>query len=105
MEGDSVFVLSQAVTYADGGTEQRRFRLHRLSSTEYDGSLTNAAGAVHAEVEGNRLHLRYRIRSPAVTMDQSLWLRADGRAAQNQATVSALSVPIAHLSEEIVRVQ
>lgn len=102
-ETDGTLVLDQTVTYADGAVEHRSFRLRQVREHEYTGSLTGASGAVSARSEGNRFHVRYTIRKPAVTMDQSLYLQADGRTAFNRATVSVLGVPMARLSETIRR--
>lgn len=102
-ETDGTFVLDQTVTYDDGAVEQRSFRLRQIGEHEYTGSFTGASGAVSARTEGNRFHVRYNIRRPAVTMDQRLYLQSDGRTAFNRATVSVLGVPVARLSETIRR--
>lgn len=102
-ETDGTFVLDQTIIYDDSSVEHRSFRLRQIGEHEYTGSLTGASGAVSARSEGNRFHVRYNIRKPAVTMDQWLYLQADGRTVFNRATVSVLGVPVARLSETIRR--
>jgi hypothetical protein len=102
-ESDGTFILDQTITYADVAVEQRSFRLLRVDDHEYTGSLTGASGAVSARAEGNSLHVRYNIRTPAVTMEQWIYLQPDGRTGLNRATVRVLGIPVAHLSETIRR--
>jgi hypothetical protein len=97
--------LRQAVTWADTGkTERREWRLFRDGEAGYRGSLTDAKGAVKGDVAGNVFHLRYRMASPDVMMEQYLYLQADGRSVLNSASVTALGAPVAHLSEVITRI-
>ena len=102
-EADGSFRLDQTVTYGDGGVETRSWLLRRSDATHYTATLSDASGPVDAEVEGNRFHLRYKIRNPAVYMEQWLWLRPDGRTVDNQAQVTVLGVPWARLAETITR--
>lgn len=102
-ESDGTFVLNQTITYSDGVVERRSFRMRRRDDHEYTGSLTGASGAVSARAEGNSFHVRYTIRKPGITMEQWIYLQPDGRTAFNRATVSALGIPLAHLSETISR--
>jgi hypothetical protein len=102
-EGDGTFVLDQTIAYADGGVERRSFRMRPVDEHGYTGSLTGASGPVSARAEGNGFHLRYRLRKPAVTMEQWIYLQPDGRTSLNRGTVRILGVPVAHLSETIAR--
>jgi hypothetical protein len=102
-KSDGTFVLDQTITYADGAVEQRSFRIWRVDECEYAGSLTGASGAVWARAEGNSFHVRYTISTPAVTMEQWIYLQPDGRTGLNRATVRVLGIPVAHLSETIRR--
>jgi hypothetical protein len=60
---------------------------------------------VAAKVTGNRFHLRYLVRQPAVYMEQYLYLQPDGRTVLNLATIRVIGVPWARLTEEITRVE
>ena len=101
-EPDGSFRLDQAVTFDDGSVERRSWRMQRTGPHTYAATLSDAAGPVSLEVDGNRLRIRYRMR-PAVSMDQRLDLRPDGRSALNRATVSVLGIPWARVTEEITR--
>ena len=102
-EPDGTFRLEQTVTYGDGSVEQRVWLLRRVDSTHFAGALSDASGDVTAEVRGNLFHLRYRIRHPAVYMEQWLYLQPGGRRVQNLAQVTVLGIPWARLSETITR--
>ncbi len=103
-EHDGTFRLDQTVTYADGTTEMRSFHMRRVDDTHYIATLSDAKGEVMAETIGNRFHLHYLLRQPAVYMDQNLYLQPDGRTALNEATVTLLGVPVARLSETIRKI-
>jgi hypothetical protein len=92
------------VTHEDGQVEARTWRFRRIDEHRYAGTLTDAAGEVTGETTGNVFHLRYRMRSPAVDMEQWLSLQPDGQTVRNEATVTVLGVPWARLSEQITRV-
>lgn len=55
-EADGSFRLDQVVTFADGATEKRTWRLVRLDARTYTATLSDAAGPVSAEVTGNHFH-------------------------------------------------
>lgn len=102
-ETDGTFRLDQRVTYGDGAVETRVWRLRRTDATHYRVELSDAKGPVEATTDGDRLHLRYLIRHPAVYMEQWLTLQPDGRTVRNLAQVTVLGVPWAHLDETITR--
>ncbi len=102
-EKDGTFVLDQTIKYSDGGSDMRSFRMKRVNARDYAGTLSGVAGPVSARVEGNSFHIRYTIRKPAVTMEQWIYLKPDGRTALNRATVRVLGIPVAHLSETITK--
>ncbi len=100
---DGSFHLAQTVTWGDGHSEQREWRMVADGPDRYRATLTDARGPVAAEVRGNVFHLRYRLGSPDVMMEQYLYLQADRRTLLNTGTVTALGLPVAHLSETITR--
>lgn len=102
---DSTLTLDQVITYADGGSETRRWVVKRTDATHYQATLSDASGEVVAESDGNSFHLRYPIRSPHVYMEQWLVLNPDGRTVENRAEVSVLGVPWYHLSERITKAE
>jgi hypothetical protein len=101
---DGSFHLVQTVTWGDGHGSRREWVMRAVGASGYSATLTDAKGPVHGEVQGNVFHLRYRLAAPDVMMEQYLYLQADGRHVLNTATVTAMGIPVAHLSENIVRV-
>lgn len=98
------FHLRQTVRWNDGSRTMREWVMTRDGASGYRATLTDAKGPVTAAVRGNVFHLRYRLADPAVMMEQYLYLLADGVTVLNTGTVTAMGVPVAHLSERIVRV-
>ncbi|MDQ6925597.1 MAG: DUF3833 family protein [Candidatus Eremiobacteraeota bacterium] len=103
VESDGTFRLDQTLTIGDAPAETRTWRLRRTGATTYMATLSDARGQVTAESEGNRFHLRYLIRHPAVVMEQWLYLEPDGRTVRNIATISVLGLPWVRLAEGITR--
>ncbi len=103
-QADGQFRLDQTITFGSGRVEARTWLLRRVDDTHFSATLSDAKGEVIAESSGNRFHLRYLLRQPAVYVDQSLYLQPDGRSLLNQMQVSILGVPWARLSETIRRV-
>lgn len=103
-ESDGSFSLHQRITFGDGTGETRAWLLRRIDSTHFVGSLSDARGNVSAETTGNLFHLRYRLRQPAVYMQQWMYLQPDGRSVRNIAQITVLGVVWARLSETIAKV-
>ena len=97
------FRLDQTVSFADGKIEKRTWLIQAIDARTYTGSLSDAAGEIKGEVEGNLFHVRYRIRDPAVYMEQWLYLQSDGRTVVNRSEVKVLGITWARLDERIVR--
>ncbi len=104
-EADGSFRLDQTVKFADGTVETRTWLMRRVDSHAYTATLSDAAGEVAAEANGNVFHVRYLLRRPAVYMEQWLYLQPDGRSVINFATVTVAGVPVARLSEQIMRAE
>ncbi len=77
--------------------------MRAIDERTYTGTLSDADGDMTGEVEGNLFHLRYRIRQPAVYMEQWLYLQSDGRTVLNTGEATLLGIPWARLEERIVR--
>lgn len=103
-ESDGRFRLDQTITYDNGSVETRVWLLSRTDGGHFTAALSDAKGEVRAESSGNLFHLRYLMRSPAVYMEQWLYLQPDGRSVANFAQVTVLGVPWVRLSETITRV-
>lgn len=101
---DGSFHLRQTVRWGDGRRASREWVMRADGPQGYRATLTDAKGAVKGDVRGNVFHLRYRLADPDVMMEQYLYLQADGRSVLNTGAVTALGLPVAHLSETITRV-
>lgn len=104
-EQDGSFRLDQTITLGNGSVHTRFWRIRRVDSTHYSATLSDATGDVTADTDGNRFHLRYLLRRPAVYVEQWLYLQPDGRSATNLAQVTVLGVPWARLTETITRAE
>ena len=102
---DGSFHLAQTVRWGDGHATRREWVMRADGPQRYRATLTDAKGPVQGDVRGNVFHLRYRMAAPDVMMEQYLYLQADGQSVLNTAMVTAMGLPVAHLSEQIVRVK
>ncbi len=105
---DGRFQLEQTISQSIPGSTNvekttRTWVITKVGSKNYTATLTDAAGPVTAEVHGNLFHLKYLFRKPFVTMEQWLYLQADGRTVLNEARISLPGSTIARISEIIVR--
>ena len=102
-QADGTFRLDQTITRPDGHADERTWIMQALGGGRYSATLTpDASGSVEAYAEGNRFHIHYRM-GRFTTMDQTLSLHPGGQVADNVATVRALGIPIARLTETIAR--
>ena len=102
-EPDGSFRLDQTVAYEDGEVVRRTWHMRALDARTYTGTLSDASGETHGTIEGNAFRLRYRIRQPAIYMEQWLYLQSDGRTVINLAEVTILGIPWARLEERTTR--
>lgn len=110
MLADGRFQLDQTISQSIPGTSNiqtssRTWLMTKVDATHYTATLTDAAGPVTAEVHGNLFHLRYLYRKPLITVEQWLYLQADGRTVLNEGRISIPGRTIARISEIIVRQQ
>lgn len=100
---DGSFRLDQIIDEA--GRKRTRFWILRaVDAHRYTGTLSDAAGPVTGEAYGNLFHLRYKLKQPAIMMEQWLYLQEDGRTLFNVGRVSLFGFTIARLSERISHV-
>ena len=101
IEPDGSLRLVQTI-HKGSKTTVRTWRFHRVDAHHYQGSLTDAAGPVRGETWGGLLHIRYAMKGPpGLSMEQWLYLQADGRELVNEDVVRFLGVPVARISELI----
>jgi hypothetical protein len=100
IEGDTL-IIDQHIVVRDGETRDRQWRLTKDGPGKYSGTLTDAIGPVTAEVEGDRLHIRYTSKDGQV--EQYLSLAPDTKYADNRMTVKKHGIVVATLEETITR--
>ena len=103
-EPDGSLRLDQTITFDGEPSRARSWRLRQTGPHAYAASLTDAAGDVLGEAYGPLFHIRYTLKSPpGGTMEQWMYLQADGRTVLNEATIRVAGITVAHLSERISR--
>ncbi len=100
VEPDGTLVLDQIVRRGARKPQQRQWRFRPLGPGRYGGTLTDATGPVSAQVDGNRLHLRYAMKG-GVQAEQWLYLQRDGRTALNRMAIRKFGMVVARIDETI----
>ena len=100
---DGTFSVDQVIAFDDGKIDRRTWQVHRAGANTYAGTLSDASGDMHGKVEGNVFHLRYKLRAPAVYVEQWLYLQRDGETVVNRGEITVLGIPWGLLEERIVR--
>ncbi|MBE7183813.1 MAG: DUF3833 family protein [Methylobacterium mesophilicum] len=103
---DGALVLQQTIRIAGEKPTRREWLLKRAAGDRYVGTLTEAAGPVTGEVSGNRLVLRYTMKSALhPRIRQVLTLQPDGRTVANELQATRFGLLIASVRETIQRVR
>lgn len=102
VEPGGTLTLVQQVRRGERPPGTRTWRLRALEGGRFAGTLTDAIGPVRAEVSGNRLHVRFRMRG-GFDAEQWLFLQPGGGTVLNRMTVCKFGLPVASLRETIRR--
>ena len=103
VEKDGTLVLDQLVRRGTRPVEKRQWRFRAVGPGRYAGTLSDAAGPVQGQVQGNRLHLSYAMKDGAHA-EQWIYLQPDGRTALNRMAIRKFGMTVAHLNETIRKV-
>lgn len=99
IESDGTLLLKQAV-HEPGKRERIRYwRLRQTRPNGYEGTLTDAAGPVRVDVDGERIRIRYRGKDH-LNFDQML-TPSGPREVSNHMRVSRFGIVVAHYDEVI----
>ncbi|HEV2079047.1 MAG TPA: DUF3833 family protein, partial [Allosphingosinicella sp.] len=101
LEPDGTLVLDQVIQRQGAKPEQRQWRIRQVAPGSYRGTLTTAEGPVIGRADGNRLHLRYRLKDGGLEARQWIYLQPDGRTAVNRLRLSKFGMPVAAVEETI----
>ncbi len=101
-DGADAITLEQDVVQGGRAATHRIWQLRRVGPGSYAGTLTDAAGAVTARVDGAALVIRFGMRH-GLRVVQRLYLQPGGRVALNTMTVRKWGIVVARLDERIER--
>ena len=99
---DGTLVLEHVVRQQGEPERRRTWRMRRVSTGRYTGTISDARGPVTAEIQGNRFHVTYRTQE-GHNVDQWITFNGDGRTATNRMTFTRLGITIARVEERITR--
>ena len=95
-----VFVLDQTMTVAGEPPTNRQWQLHQITPGHYGGTISDAKGPVTIDVAGNRLLIRYTMKS-GLKVTSVLTIEPGGRTGRNLSTVRKWGMTAATLTETI----
>lgn len=100
---DGTLILEHVVRQQGEKERRRTWRMRRVSTGKYTGTISDGKGAVTGEIHGNRFHVTYRTRD-GYGVDQWVTFDAGGRTASSRTTFSKLGVTVATAEERITKV-
>ena len=103
VDADGALILDQVIRRGARAPQKRQWRFRNAGPGRYAGTLSDAAGAVRGEVQGNRLYLTYPMKG-GVQAEQWLYLQPDGRTALNRMALRKFGMVVARLEETIRKV-
>ena len=90
------FVLIDTVHEGDKPVRQRKWIMKQAGPNRFTGSLTDAAGPVDIQVEGDTATITYMMKG-GLKVEQQLQLQRDGRTLSNRVTAKKLGMKFAHV--------
>ena len=103
IDARGALLLDQIVEEEGKPARRRAWRLVRAGGNRVAGTISDANGRVSGEIDGNRLHLRYRLKE-GPSVEQWIVLRPDGRTASNRMTFKRFGMRVATVESEIRKV-
>ena len=99
IDKDGTLVLEQIVHEPRKPQRTRFWRLRQTGPNQYEGTLTDAAGPVRVDVDGNRIRIRYKGKDH---LDFEQWLTPAGPSrVHNEMRVRRFGIVVARFSEVI----
>jgi hypothetical protein len=99
-----VLILEQKVQRQGKPVELRRWRMRKLATGKYTGTISDVEGPVHGEVSGNCMHLRYKMKKGGVQVEQYVYLQPGGRSAISRMTFRKFGITVATVEETIRKI-
>lgn len=101
---DGALRLDQTLAFEGQPTRTRTWTIRSTGAHAYATTLTDAAGPFASEAYGDLFHLRYRLKGvPTGSVEQWLYLQADGRTVVNELVAKVAGVTVRRVSERISR--
>ena len=98
-EKDGSLILEQTIYEPGKPARNRAWRLRQTGPNRFEGTLTEAAGPVRVDVNGDRVRIRYRAKN---NLDFDQMLTPDGpRAVRNTMRVKRFGLVVARFNEII----
>ena len=99
IDKDGTLVLEQIVHEPRKPQRTRFWRLRQTGPNQYEGTLTDAAGPVRVDVDGNRIRIRYKGKDH---LDFDQWLTPVGpKQVNNRMRVKRFGIIVARYDEVI----
>lgn len=105
LEPDGTLMLDQRVEQIGAKEQHRQWHFNKVGANRYSGTLSDAAGPVTGEINGNCLHLFYKLQQHGLNTDQWLYLQQDQHVVLNRMIVRRLGLTVATLDETIRHVE
>ena len=104
LDRNGALLLDQRVEEEGKPARRRSWRLARSGGNAVTGTISDARGPVTGTLDGNTLHLRYRL-AEGPSVEQWITLQPGGRAALNQMTFRRFGVRVATVETVIRRAE
>ena len=108
VEADGSLDMQQRLTFGDGSSQQREWRMRRTAPGQFEVTANDVVGIGHGEAAGRAFHLRWVLATEPgvplrnVLLNQWMYLMGDG-ALVNRTLVSKLGVTLAEVTEQFER--
>lgn len=99
---NGVLVIDQVVQQEGAEPRRRHWRIRRVGSNRFAGTITDVRGEVTGEISGNVLHLSFRS-THGPWVEQWITLHPNGRTAHNRMIFRRFGIQVATVEETIRR--
>jgi uncharacterized protein DUF3833 len=103
-DASGALILDQTVEEEGKPARRRTWRLVRGNGNQVTGTISDARGTVAGEIDGNTLHLRYRM-AEGPSVEQRITLQPGGRTALNRMTFRRFGLRVATVETVIRKVE
>jgi hypothetical protein len=104
IDAHGALLLDQVVEEEGKPARRRSWRLVRAGANRIGGTISDARGPVAGEINGDSLHLRYRM-ADGPTVEQWITLQAGGRTARNKMVFHRFGMKVATVESVIRKVE